>query len=487
MVMQRLPLFILGALLAPGAAHAATLAAQLDRTTSALGEPVTLTVEAKRIDAAGFDLGALDLAPLVERFDVQGRTLNQGSDSATLVLTLYPRAAGSVRIPPLHVGAIQTAALTLRVTDGSSDVPRVRANWSLDPATPAVNQPARLTLDVCDTGSLQWQRPALSTHAGRVVRALGEEEGRAELDGEACTLHRFHWALLPTRAGEDGIRVPMLDASRFGARLRFPGASLHYRAQPLPAWLPPHVPPVEPRVEADAWPARWPLDRPLARRFVVTGGYSADGLKALLDLQLRESPQLAVYPPLIEAQAPEDRNSPLARHAVTLFLQPRATGEHALPALRLPWFDPVSGELGERTLPGGQLSVFDPRRQRAGEAGAALTAAGLLAALGWLARRMLTWRLARRRGLVAIRAAYDADTLAHAVRAFSLAGAAPAPSLGAWQRQLQQETGADASFAVAQLERHCFGCDVRTLPELREAFLRMLAAVRPRRTWRRQD
>lgn len=486
MVRKRLPLLMFGALLVQGAAHAVTLTAQLDRAASALGEPVTLTIEAKRIDP-GFNLGALDLAPLAERFDVQGHTLSRGADSATLVLTLYPRAAGGVQIPPLQAGAARTPVLSLNVTEGSDEVPRVRVDWTLAPAAPAVNQPARLSLDICDAGSLQWQRPALPTHTGRVVRVLGEEEGRVEHEGEACTLHRFHWALLPTREGEHSVAVPMLDAQRFGMRLRFPGATLAYRVPALPAWLPAHVPAIEPTIEAEPWPARWPLERPLARRFVVSGGYSADGLKALLDLQLRASPALAVYPPLIEALAPEDRNSPLARHAVTLFLQPRAIGVHTLPALRLPWVDPVSGELHAHMLPAMRFTVFDPRWQRAGEAGAALGVAGLLAALGWLARRMLAWRLARRRGLAAIRAAYDADTLAHAVRAFSLAGHAPAPSLGAWQRQLQQETDVDASSAVAQLERHCFGCDVRALPELRAAFLRMLASVRPRRARRRQD
>ena len=482
MVNKRLSFLIVGALLAPGAVHAVTLVAQLDRVTSALGEPVTLTIEAKRIDPAGFNPGALDLAPLAERFDVQGHTLSSGADSATLVLTLYPRRAGKVPIPPLQFATGRTAALTLTVTEGSADVPRVRVNWTLAPPTPAVNQPSRLTLDVCDTGSLQWQRPVLPTHSGRIVRALGEEEGSAEQDGEPCTLHRFHWALLPTRDGEDSVTVPMLDAQRFGARLRFPGATLAYRVRPLPAWLPAHVPPVEPQIEAEALPARWPLERPLAWRFIVSGGYSAEGLKALLDLQLRESPALAVYPPLIESLVPEDRNSPLTRHAVTLFLQPRAPGDLVLPALRLPWLDPARGELAERILPARRISVFDPRWQRAGEAGAALALAGLLAALGWLARRMLTWRWAKRRGLAAIRAACDADTLTHAVRSFSLAGAAPAPSLGAWQQQLRRETGTDASAVVLQLERHCFGRGACALPELRAAFLRALTSVRPRRT-----
>lgn len=471
--MVRTALFL--ALLAAGCADAASLGARLDKTTVALGEAITLTVEAR-----GVELDAVDLRALGEHFELKGQTLSRGSDSATLVVSLYPRGTGVLAIPPLAAGGRRTAPLAVTVTDGSEAVPRVSLQWSLEPAAPFVNQPARLSLAICDDGSLQWQRPVLPSQAGRVLRALGETEDTARRDGAPCTLHRYDWALLPTREGGAQIPADMLDARRYGERLRFPGPAFAYRAQALPAWLPAHVPPVAPSVEADPWPARWPLDRPLAWRFVVTGGYGTDGLKALLDLQMRESPTFAVYPPLIETLAPAGPDSPLTRHAVTLFLQPRATGELVLPALRLPWFDPTRGELSARALPAMQLRVFDPRWQRAGEAGAALAGAGLLATLGWGARRMLSWRRARRRGLAAIRAAHDADTLAHAVRAFSLTGAAPAPSLGAWQQQLQRESGVDAAAAVARLERHGFGCEAHAVSALREDFLRVLAGARPR-------
>ena len=77
-----------------------TLTAQLDRTTVALGEPVSLTVQAR-----GLNLDALDVGPLGARFDVSGRTLSRDADSETLVLTLYPRAAGVMHIPSLQLDA----------------------------------------------------------------------------------------------------------------------------------------------------------------------------------------------------------------------------------------------------------------------------------------------------------------------------------------------------------------------------------------------
>ncbi|MEE4239532.1 MAG: hypothetical protein V2I51_22660, partial [Anderseniella sp.] len=310
---------------------------------------------------------------------------------------------------------------------------------------------------------------------------LGEEEGAGERAGQACTLHRFHWALLATREGVATLAMPMIDASRFGQRLRFPGPSLNFEAAALPAWLPAHVPPVAPLIQADPLPARWPLQRPLSWRFEVVGGYSADGLKALLDLQLRESPALGVYPPLIEAVAPVDLNSPLSRYAVTLFLQPRASGEMRLPALNLPWYDPARGQVASQALPGRSIVVFDPRWQRAGQVAGGLAVGLLLAALAWQMHRTIRWRLARRRGLRAIRQARDLAELARAVRQFSLTGQAAAPSLGEWQRRLAQETGrCRVAELVQHLEQQFFGQASPNLLMLQQLFVQELMRVRPK-------
>ncbi|MHB1144268.1 MAG: BatD family protein [Thiobacillus sp.] len=464
------------AVLMGNAVQAASLTAHLDKTRAALGEPLSLTVQ-----ASGLDLDALDLTPLEAGFELFARTRSRGTDSEILVLTLYPRAAGAVQIPPLHLDDRRTAALPLLITDGSESVPRVTANWLLEPAAPQVNQPVRLTLAICDDGSLQWQRPLLPTQAGRVLRVLGEDESAGERAGEACTLHRFHWALLATREGGGALDVPMLDASRFGQRLRFPGPALAFEATALPAWLPAHVPPVAPVIQAAPLPARWPLQRPLSWRFEVTGGYSADGLKALLDLQLRESSALGVYPPLIEAIAPDDIHSPLSRYAVTLFLQPRASGEITLPTLNLPWYDPVRAQLAGTILAGKTLTVFDPRWERAGQVASGLAGVLLLAGLIWQARRMARWRLARRRGLRAIRQARDIAELAQAVRQFSLTSQPCAPSLGEWVLRMQRETGGcDAADAVRQLQQQLYGRASHPFAVLQQALIQALARIRPK-------
>ena len=466
-----------GMLLVCGMAHPAALTARLDRSAVALGEAVTLTLQSRATS-----LDTLETAGLDDAFEVFSRTRSQGADGDTLVLTLYPRRAGTLSVPVPEVDGRRSATLRVTVSDGSETVPRVTAQWTLAPAEPRVAEPARLTLSICDDGSLQWQRPKFPAATGRMLRELGEDQGENVQGDIPCTLHRYHWALLASLSATARLAVPMLDASRFGERLRFPGAELSYRALALPAWLPAHVPPVKPRIQAAPLPARWPLSRPLVWRIDVEGGYGETDLQALLDMQLRASPNLGVYPPLVEALPLDAVDSPLSRYRVTLFLQPHATGRIAVPVLRLPWYDAEHGQVSGVTIGGAALNVFGPRWGAIGQL--AVGVAAVLSAIGvggWL-RRTMRWRLARRRGLRAIQAATDTVQLARAVRRFSLTGQPEAPSLGAWQRGMQQETGgSDVADAVGCLEQQRFGEAAHPLAELQKAFLRTLERVHPKR------
>jgi len=464
------------ALLSCGVVQAASLTARLDKSAITLGEPVRLTIEARNLS-----LDALDLTPITSSFDVAARTLSRGADQETLELTLYPRGVGSLRVPPLQVQTQRTTALALKVADGSDTLPRVTASWTLTPALPLVNQPTRLTLSICDDGSLQWQRPVLPTSTGRLVRALGEAEGEGMRGEEACTLHQFHWSLIATQSGPASLGAPMINAGRFGQRLRFPGPVVNFQARALPAWLPGATPPVEPQVQIESLPARWPLNRPLSWRFQVTGGYSAESLKTLLELQLRESPELGMYPPQIEVAAMDDSASPLSRYQVTLYFQPRKGGQLTLPVVRLPWFDATRGQLASTVLKTRPLIVFDPFWKQTAWMAGGLVSALLLGGLIWQLRNMLRWRLARRRSLQRIRQANSVGDLVHAVRQFSLTGQPVAPSLGEWQQHLQQhaQTG-DVAEAVAQLEQQQFGRAAYSLAELQQHFLQALAGTRPK-------
>jgi hypothetical protein len=172
----------------------------------------------------------------------------------------------------------------------------------------------------------------------------------------------------------------------------------------------------------------------------------------------------------------------LSRYDVTLYFLPRETGQISLPTVRLPWYDLSRGQLASTELAGKSLTIFDPRWKLGGQIAGGLAGLLLLGGLLWQARHMTRWRLARRRGLRAIRQARDVGELVRAVRQFSMTGQAAAPSLGEWQHRMQQDTGTcDVAEAVRQLEQQQFGQACYSLAALRQAFLQVLARARPKR------
>jgi hypothetical protein len=125
--------------------------------------------------------------------------------------------------------------------------------------------------------------------------------------------------------------------------------------------------------------------------------------------------------------------------------------------------------------------VFDPRWQLAGRMAAGLAGALLLAGVIWQVCYTARWRLARWRGLRAIRQARDIAELAQTVRQFSLTGQATAPSLGEWQHRLAREAGTcDVAGAVRLLEQQLFGLASSNLDALQQSFLSALSRVRPK-------
>jgi hypothetical protein len=460
------------ALLIAGAAATVSAAPgwKLDRKSVALGEAVTLTLTARP-----GTLERLDLAPLARSFEILNRNLGRDAREETLTLTLHPLQSG--RLDLALPGVPGRAALD--VADGSKDTPRVRFRVEIVPAEYHARQPVRLTLEACDDGGLQWNRPPLPTREGLLVRALGEDQDDVERDGERCTAHRWHWALTPTAAGANTLTLPMLEANKLGRRLRFPPPQLHLQARPVPAWLPAEAAVGKPSVAAAALPADWPVERPLAWRIEVQGAYSADALRKLMSLQTANQPQLRAYPPTVE---PMPGGNAVPRHALTLYLLAHERGAATLPDLAFPWYDTASGRIEQARLPGPSLEIVDPARQRLLTALAVLAALAAAAALGFLGQRRLGWRWRRRVASADFSQATDVADLARRIRAFSLrAGVSPAPTLGAWRDRMERQASAEGmAHLVTALEQARYGTTPAELAVLKRQACDCLLSMRLR-------
>jgi hypothetical protein len=458
-------------LLALGMPAQAAPSYRAEPASVALGEPVALNITAR----AGL-LETLDIAPLEKDFEVRDRSQGGDGKEASLSLTLYPLRTGRIALPSFGLGM---RAPTINVAGQSDSVPKVRFLAETEPRQYHVREPVRLTLEACDDGSLMWQRPQLATQEGLFLRALNEEQLEVERDGERCTAHRWHWSVLPTAAGETPLPLPMLEAGKFGQRLRFPPPQIVLTALPVPNWLPLDAAVGRPEISASLLPGQWPINRPLAWHMEVRGSYSAEALKNLLRLQLANLPQFSDYPPVVE-ELGSDGGVP--RHAVKLYAVFRERGEMRLPDLVLPWYDTASGRLQQAQLQGPGLQIVDPARQRLFAWLLALAGLSAALALGYLLWRLLAWRLRRYRALADLKRAADPSGLARRLCAFSLCGrSSPAATLGEWQQRMQQETETEGlAELVAAVEAARYGEVETEFRRLLDTAVGCLATARPR-------
>ncbi|MDH5205726.1 MAG: hypothetical protein OEW36_08680 [Hylemonella sp.] len=456
---------------------------ELSRTALALGEPLLLRLT-RELGAAGTPLDALDLQPLARDFEILEHTLGRDDRQEHLALTLYPRRLGRIQLPALGQPG---RAPVVTVSESSDTLAPVRLRVSVEPAEPLVRQPVALTLEACDDGTLRWQRPVLPAMEGLLLRPLHETEIITTRDGQRCTAHRWHWSLLPTAAGRTALQLPVLEAGKFGTRLRFAPPPFELKSAPLPGWLPPEAAVGEAVIEAEPLPAQAVRGQPLAWRLKVSGSYSSAALQSLLALQLRAAEGEAALTPYAPRVEPEPGLELLPQHRVTLYLLPSERGSFTVPALQLPWFDPASGRLQHARLAGATIEVIDPVRQRwlIGLAAAASLLA-LLPLARWLWRRH-AWRLRRRRVMRALRSVQSTPQLIRVLAMFG-ATATPlqGPTLQSWRAHVEANfSSTGLSELVAALDRNCFGpasaADPAPLPDdlLRQA-RRWLASVRGR-------
>lgn len=451
-----------------GAAH---LSAQVDHTESPLGAPINLTFTAQ-----GLPLEQLDLRPLTRDFELGPSTSSQSNDQRTLSLKLYPLHTGKIMLPAFKLGAAHTQPLALRITSGSDLVPTVYTSLRMEPTDPMVQQPARLVLDICDDGSLLWQRPMLPTGDGLYQQPMGETQTQTTRNRAACTLHRYVWAVMATRAGSLSIRLPMLAASKFGTALRFPPPGLQFTARAPPPWLPLAVPIGPLQVSADPLPARWPLHRPLPWTITVRGGLGADELRRLLTLQLAAHPQLAAYPPAVETLAQSGDSATGFTLRAQIYLRPDRSGRLHIPRLVFPWFDPAQRELQAAVMPAREVRIFNPLYARLVHGAAILAAALALSVAGLRLLRYARLMLAHRRCLDAVRNAQDITSLNRALRlCFASADKKPAPTLGEWwQRLPAKKQTADLAKQVRALEVMSYGVNQAKADTLKTELLKCL-------------
>ena len=341
------------------------MAAKVDKKTLALGEPLTLELNVEDVSDA---ISNINLDKLKQHFNVYGissvaqKHSKKGRTviSETMTLTLYPLHSGRLQIPALTYKGARSKELQVSVLEFSKLLPRVTFKTVVDISHPLVRQEITLMLDIYDDGTLQWTVPREIVATGFHQRRLAESQREEMLDGTRYTVHHYAWALLPLQEGRMTAAFPLLDAFKFGTRLRYPVAPIKIDVAAVPAYLPVHVPIGKPLLTMEPLSTVIALSRPVNWKFKIQGaGISVDGISKLLS-SIHENDSLKFYPLQVSKDDQARSVTAMQTLLVTVPFVPLHTGMIRLPDINIAYFDPEYARLESIVITGSTIEVFNP-------------------------------------------------------------------------------------------------------------------------------
>ncbi len=415
---------------------AAALTVSLDKTHSPLGEPVHLRV------TSSANLSEFDLTPLKKDFEIFSQTTNsstsQGREQFILDVTLYPLHSGMLVLPNLMLGTTLSRALPIEITPSTVSM----IAW-VPPEIPMEREPTTLHLEIRDDGSLTWDTPIQLDAPYTTLRAFPELIKEELRDGAMQVMHHYRWRVLPLKNGSLGLTFGMLDAHKFGERLRFPVNPVSLRVQAAPAYLPLHLPIGKPTIRTDKPPSQMNVGQPAAwSLYIQAPGLSPEG--ALELLQYTTPPGVRFYAPSVTATNLDGED--ILRLTLTYVAERNA---NIFPAFHLPYFDLQKQRIETLTIPASRLTVRSPVREKM-IIGTLLSVGSVV--LAWLGFRVwggLTLFKNKRAWLARVGFARDPN---HLYRILTQDSPWQVHTLQQWPKSLRP-----LHDLRAQLEQACFG------------------------------
>lgn len=463
----------------------ASLTVKVDKKTIVLGEALIVEL---RVEEGSEPLSNIKLDQVKQNFNIYGissTVLSQNKKGRsvrieTMTLTLYPFSKGRVQLPALSYRGKSSQPIWVEVVESSQRIPRVIFQRALDTAHAQVRQAATLSLEIYDDGSLQWTAPREIIADGAHQRILAESQRVAVLDGISYTIQRYSWAITPLRAGGIQITFPMLDAFKFGTRLRYAVAPVWINAAPVPAYLQVHVPIGKPVIEFEPLAHEIALDRPVNWIFrVQSASLSVEGLGKLLS-NLRSNETIRFYPSVISALGNDRASTATQILQVSVPFVPLRTGILTLPEINLPYYDPASARVESVLMSGATVEVFNPLSRMLLKIMLLLAGLALGIALAYWAIKQLQRSLLKRRSLLAISRAVNANELRVALLNFDLKPeSGRCATLQQWLKNRQQKNGVEQRLLalVEKLERVNYGLAQENIANLAKEASQILRKV----------
>ncbi|MDT8385031.1 MAG: hypothetical protein RRB22_11505 [Gammaproteobacteria bacterium] len=468
------PLFLLLLVQSATAADRPQLILELDKSELELGHHINARLYGVQLQEK---LGKLELknhAPLQEHFAIDivetSAALEDsrwpGQSIQRMLLKLYPRHSGELRLPALQFAGATSEAQTIRVTPGvtisrAGNTP-IRRELRLSSTQPWERQQVHIEVSITSTDRFASLRAGQFELPGFEVFAVPASSEKLVRDGVDYSLLRIGWIVFPLLAGEHTIELPPIEYRLSGRTLRTyfsPRQRLEVKA--LPAYIPPTMPVGRVEVsstlhtEAPLSPAElsyWDVG-------LTASGVSPSWLPPILrQLNTRTDIQFFSH-----TAQPEVRISQGVLHSQVQYhipFKPLSSGRLTLPTLGWQYFDPASGKIVSASHRPPTTLVIG----LAGRIAIALLIGLLLIAAGrYFYKHLLAVHRARRLRRQALREigrAEDFTALHQALRLFARAEGWPGNlTLTAWSRYWGLRYQRDDEFrdVLQQLSQACYG------------------------------
>ncbi|MGH1431649.1 MAG: BatD family protein [Neptuniibacter sp.] len=340
----------------------AAVTSQVDRKNLQQGETFLLV-----LNITGSDASSIDLSPLEKDFEVLGRNHRSNTSiingdlkrSTKLLITLAPKASGTLEVPVLTVAGEQSQPITINVAPvqlASAVDGGVELLSSLSDKAPLVQQPLIYQVNIVlgqRIFNAEFVEPKVK-QGKALIQPLGEQrQYRQQLQGRDILVVEQSWVVTPQQSGVLEIESAKLSTSIQKQQTRFPGSSNPRSMQriflsadnylldvePIPAtfsgasWITASELTLKTELSSDEWKVGDPVTQTLTLNAIGTTQ------EQITELELPEVQGIKQYPtkPVYE----QDFQDGAVRLQMTLevTLIPNLAGEVTLPEIRLPWWN----------------------------------------------------------------------------------------------------------------------------------------------------
>ncbi len=362
--------------------QAATLQATVDRNPISENETLQLTLTLRDYD------GPInpDLTILEGLFEILGSQqssqvsiINGRIDSVKQMhITLAPKQAGSVVIPTIEVGNLQSQPITLQVVEASSpqaaQVRELALEVSVDITTPYLQQQVILTVRLMHTINLAEGVLPAPEIAGVEIYKLGDDKQYQTIqEGRRVGVIERRYALLPQQSGK--IEIPtILFSGRSQARsmgsfggLFNQGRAIQARSKPITLQVKPQpqrdsgihwLPAMQLTLQEQWSPSQTPfrVGEPITRTLIL----QAHGLSAsqLPELPLEPQAGFKIYPDQPQLETRTDPLGVIGTRVEKYAIVPTQEGRFTLPAITLTWWNSESERLEVARLAEKHIQVL---------------------------------------------------------------------------------------------------------------------------------